>query len=98
MCGRMKPMVPHGPHLAHFWCLSEAVSYLELFKIRALLGHDGGQELVLKPVSGDQEVNERTLCLHLGFVVGVEVLGMKDQAEVGVVLHLLVADPNEPGR
>ena len=29
--------------------------------------------------------------------MGVEVLGVQDQAEVGVELHLFVADLNEPG-
>lgn len=72
-------------------------SHLELFEIWALFGHHGGQELVLEPVPGDQEVDERALSLHLGFVVGVEVLGVKDQAETGVVLHLLVTDLNKPG-
>lgn len=73
-------------------------SHLELFEIRALFGHHCGQQLVLEPVPGDQEVDECTLCLHLGFVVGVEVLGMKDQAEIGVVLHFLVTNLDEPGR
>lgn len=71
--------------------------HLELLEIRALLGHHRGQELVLEPVPGDQEVDERTLRLHLRLVVGIEVLGVEDQAEVGVVLHFLVANLNEPG-
>lgn len=72
-------------------------SHLELLEIRALFGHHSSQELVLEPVPGDQEVDERALSLHLGFVVGVEVLGVKDQTETGVVFHLLVADLNKPG-
>lgn len=84
--------VPPGPFL-----VSVRGSHLELLQIRALFGHHSGQELVLQPISGDQEVDERALGLHLGLIVRVEVLGVKDQAETGVVLHLLVADLNEPG-
>lgn len=71
--------------------------YLQLLQIRALFGHHCSQELVLKPISGDQEVDEGALGLHLGLVVRVEVLGVQDQAEIRVVLHLLVTDLNEPG-
>lgn len=72
--------------------------YLQLLEIRALLRHHGGQELVLEAVPGDQEVDQGALGLHLRLVVGVEVLGVHDQTEFGVVLHLLVADLNVPGR
>lgn len=96
-CGYVRSMVAHRPLPGPF-LVSVRGSYLELFEIRALFGHHSGQELVLQPVSGDQEVDECALCLHLGFVVGVEVLGVKNQAEIGVVFHLLVADLNEPGR
>lgn len=71
--------------------------HLELLQVRALFGHHGGQQLVLQAVAGDQEVDERALGLHLGLVVGVEVLGVQDEAELRVVLHLLVADLDVPG-
>lgn len=71
--------------------------YLQLFEIRALFGHHGGQELVLESVPGDQEVDEGALGLHLRLVVWVEVLGVQDQAELGVILHLLVPDLDVPG-
>lgn len=72
--------------------------YLQLLQIWALFGHHCSQELVLKSISGDQEVDEGTLGLHRGLIVRVEVLGVQDQAEAGVVLHLLVTDLNVPGR
>lgn len=79
-------------------CPAPPVStYLQLLQIWALFGHHGGQELVLEPVPGDQEVDQGALGLHLGLVVGVEVLRVQQQAEVGVVFHLFVADLNEPG-
>lgn len=71
--------------------------HLQLLQVRALFGHHSSQELVLEPVPGDQEVDQGALGLHLGLVVWVEVLGVQDQAELGVVLHLLVANLNESG-
>lgn len=71
--------------------------YLQLLQVWAFFGHHSGQELVLEAIPGDQEVDEGALGLHLGLVVRVEVLGVQDEAELRVVLHLLVADLNEPG-
>mmetsp|Transcript_10037 Transcript_10037/g.27401 ORF Transcript_10037/g.27401 Transcript_10037/m.27401 type:complete len:250 (+) Transcript_10037:3448-4197(+) len=63
---------------------------LGLLKLRPLLVHNKRQQLVLQTLLRDSEVDERGLCLDLGGVVGVGQLGVQEQAEVLVVLHLLV--------
>lgn len=85
---------PPVPELAH---PAPCDRHLQLLQVRALFGHHSSQELVLEPVPGDQEVDQGALGLHLGLVVWVEVLGVQDQAELSVVLHLLVADLDESG-
>lgn len=63
---------------------------LGLLKIRPLLIDYQGQQLVLQATLCDSEVDEGGLGLNLGRVVGVAELGVQDELEVLVVLHILV--------
>ncbi len=64
---------------------------LGLLKIWALLVYNKGQQLVLQATLSDSEVDEGGLSLDLRGVVGVAELGVEDQFEVLVVLHILVS-------
>ena len=64
---------------------------LGLLKIWALLVDNKGQQLVLQATLSDSEVDEGGLSLDLRGVVGVAELGVEDQFEVLVVLHILVS-------
>ena len=64
---------------------------LGLLKIWALLVDNKGQQLVFQATLSDSEVDEGGLSLDLRGVVGVAELGVEDQFEVLVVLHILVS-------
>lgn len=63
---------------------------LGLLQVRALLVDYQGQQLVLQTTLCDSEVDEGGLGLDLRRVVGVAELGVQDELEVLVVLHILV--------
>ncbi len=56
------------------------------------MGHHVSKELILKAVSGHSKIDEGRLGLHLWLVVRVGQLGVKNQAEQRVVLHLFVTN------
>ncbi|KAA6427767.1 MAG: hypothetical protein FRX49_02430 [Trebouxia sp. A1-2] len=64
---------------------------LGLLKIWTLLVDNKGQQLVLQTTLSDSEVDKGGLSLDLRGVVRVAQLGVEDQSEVLVVLHLLVS-------
>ena len=63
---------------------------LGLLQVRPLLVDNQCEELVLQPTLSDSEIDERGLSLDLRRVVRVAQLGVQDELEVFVVLHILV--------
>lgn len=63
---------------------------LSLFQVRPLLVDNQCQELVLQPTLSDSEIDECGLSLNLRRVVRVAQLGVQNELEVLVVLHILV--------
>lgn len=63
-----------------------------MLKIRPLLVHHLGQELVLQTVSGHCEIDEGGLGLNLGLIVRIGQLGVEDESEPRVEEALFVPD------
>lgn len=76
--------------------IKSTLHYLEFLEIRSLHTDDVSKQLIFKTVSGDGEVDESTLSLHLRLVVRVGKLCMQDQSESWVVFTFLVTDLDVP--
>lgn len=69
-----------------------------MLKVRPLLVHHLGQELVLQTVSGHCEIDEGGLGLNLGLIVRIGQLGVEDESEPRVEEALFVPDFDAAGR
>lgn len=69
-----------------------------MLKVRPLLVHHLGQELVLQTVSGHCEIDEGGLGLNLGLIVRIGQLGVEDEPEPRVEEALFVPDFDAAGR
>ena len=58
--------------------------------------HDVGEKLILQTIPGDGEVDECGLGLHLRLVMRIGQLGVQDETELGVILHLFVSEYDIP--
>ena len=77
-------------------CTSWTSFYLEFLQIGSLLRHDDGEKLILQTIPGDGEVDECGLGLHLRLVMRIGQLGVQDETELGVILHLFVSEYDIP--
>ena len=67
------------------------IAYLRFFKIRSLFSDNVSQQLIFQSLSGDSEVDQCGLRLHLWFVMRICKLGLKDQTEIRMVFDLFVS-------
>lgn len=71
--------------------LKFGMTNLEILEVRSFSLDHLCQQLVLKPISGDSEVDKSGLCLHLRLVVGIGQLRVQYQLESGVILYFLIS-------
>lgn len=63
-----------------------------MLKIRPLLVHHLGQELVFQTISGHCEIDESGLGLNFGLIVRIGQLGVEDESKPRVEETLFVPD------
>lgn len=75
-----------------------SVHYLCLLEIWPFFTNNVGQQLIFQAFTCDREVDKGGLRLHLGFVMWIGQFGVKDEAEVWVILNFLVTHLDIPER